>query len=45
MEYYVTIYERWAFGDKWGYRIHTNNVEALRESLKKEFNRFTITEV
>lgn len=45
MEYYVKIFERWTYGNSWGYKVYTNDINSLRESLKRNYDRFTITEV
>jgi len=41
-QYYVTVWEKWEHGTKWSQVIGTNDVEALRESLKAKYERFKI---
>ena len=40
--YLVTIYERWDYGTQWSYKVRTNNIEYIKESLKEHYNRFTV---
>jgi len=42
--YYITVWEQWEYGNKWGYLLSTNDIESTREQLKQKYERFTIQE-
>lgn len=44
-EYLVTVWEIWEYGRKWSYRVGTNNIEDLKQTLKQMYNRFTVEEI
>ena len=43
--YLITVWEHWDHGDKWSYKVRTNDIDALKGTLKERYDRFQIKEL